>query len=186
MMRQRGAPTAFMTLSCNEIGWSELLKLLYKLKVDGADISDEFSAEMTYMQKAKLINKESVTCAIYFSKMVNSLMHVLMAKKKSPFGRYRVVDYFLRIEFQHRGSPHAHILLWLENTPANMLSNDADVINMIDQLVSVSASEASGHIKLQTHKHTFTCYKKIDPTVKKFADLEHLLCHPKKQLLYFL
>jgi hypothetical protein len=29
---------------------------------------------------------------------------------------YRVRDYFLRIEFQHRGSPHAHILLWLENS----------------------------------------------------------------------
>ena len=48
-----------------------------------------------------------------------------------------------------------------------MLSNEPSVINMIDQLVSVSASEASGNIKLQTHKHTITCYKKIDPNKKQ-------------------
>lgn len=35
---------------------------------------------------------------------------------------------------------------------------------MIDSLVSVSTSEASGNIKLLTHKHTFTCYKKIKST----------------------
>lgn len=39
--------------------------------------------------------------------------------------------------------------------------NNSEVIHLIDNLVSVSASQASGNIKLQTHKHTFTCYKKI-------------------------
>ncbi|XP_049305794.1 uncharacterized protein LOC105227464 isoform X10 [Bactrocera dorsalis] len=39
--------------------------------------------------------------------------------------------------------------------------NNSEVIHLIDSLVSVSASQASGNIKLQTHKHTFTCYKKI-------------------------
>ena len=54
------------------------------------------------------------------------------------------------------------ILLWLENAPDNMIDeNNSEVIHLIDSLVSVSASQASGNIKLQTHKHTFTCYKKI-------------------------
>ena len=48
-----------------------------------------------------------------------------------------------------------------------MLSNDDDLINMANELVSVSAAEASGLIKLQTHKHTFTCYKKMDPNKKQ-------------------
>lgn len=42
MIRQLGAPTAFMTLSANETGWKDLLKLLYKLKNKGTDISDDF------------------------------------------------------------------------------------------------------------------------------------------------
>lgn len=166
MIRQLGAPTAFMTLSANESGWEDLLKLLYKLKNKGADVSNEFISEMNYIQKATLINEDAVTCAIYFNKLVNCLLKILQSKKKSPFGKYRVVNYFKRIEFQHRGSPHAHILLWLDNAPKELLNNNADVIQMIDELVSVSESESSGNIKLQTHKHTFTCYKKMDPNKK--------------------
>ena len=166
MIRQLGAPTAFMTLSANETGWINLVKLLYKLKNNEMDVSDEFISNMNYVHKAKLVNEDSVTCAIYFNKLVNCLLKILQYKKKSPFGKYRVIHYFKRIEFQHRGSPHAHILLWLDNAPKNLLSNDKDVIQMIDELVSVSEADASGNIKLQTHKHTFTCYKKMDPNKK--------------------
>lgn len=74
--------------------------------------------------------------------------------------------YFERIEFQHRGSPHAHILLWLDNTPVNLLNNSKDFNEMVEKLVSVSESDAPGNIKLQTYKHTFTCYKKMDPNKK--------------------
>lgn len=58
--------------------------------------------------------------------------------------------------------PHAHILLWLENAPADPLGADRlKAIELVDTLISVATSESSGNIKLQTHKHTFTCYKKI-------------------------
>lgn len=167
MIRQLGPPTAFMTLSANETGWENLLKLLYKLKNKGTEISDEFLAEMSYVHKAQLVNEDAVTCAIYFNKMVNCLLKILQSKKRSPFGKYRVKHYFKRIEFQHRGSLHAHILFWLDNVPEDLLSNDPEVIKLIDELVSVSASEASGNIKLVTHKHTFTCYKKMDPNKKQ-------------------
>ena len=75
MMRQKGPPTAFMTLSANEIGCKELLKLLYKLKNYEADISDEFLLEMSYIQKSTLINEDAVTCALYFNKLVNCLIN---------------------------------------------------------------------------------------------------------------
>lgn len=34
-------------------------------------------------------------------------------------------------------------------------------IKINDFLISVCAADASGEIRLQTHKHTFTCYKGI-------------------------
>lgn len=101
MIRQLGAPTAFMTLSANETGWKDLLKLLYKLKNKGTDISDDFLEETSYVHKAQLVNEGTVTCTIYFYKLVNCLMKVLQSKKRSPFGKYRVIHYFIRIEFQH-------------------------------------------------------------------------------------
>lgn len=89
-------------------------------------------------------------------------MKLLQSKKFSPFKKYRVLHYFKKIEFQHSGSPHAHILAWLDNAPGNALQDDYDkAIELIDTLISVATSEASGNIKLQSHKHNFTCYKKI-------------------------
>ncbi len=29
----------------------------------------------------------------------------------------KVTDYFYRVEFQARGSPHTHALFWVENAP---------------------------------------------------------------------
>ncbi|GFY51728.1 ATP-dependent DNA helicase [Trichonephila inaurata madagascariensis] len=70
--------------------------------------------------------------------------------------------FFKRIEFQHRGSSHAHILLRLNDVPKDAINGDQNVaITLIDNLVSVSNENASGHKNLQVHKHTFTCYQKI-------------------------
>lgn len=163
MIRQYGKPTMFLTLSANETGWVKLMKLLYKLKNNGNDLSDELLQQMSYIHKCTLVNEDAVTCAIYFNKLVNVIMNLLTSTKKAnPFGEYRVIHYFKRIEFQHRGSPHAHILLWIENAPVDALQvNRGDAIAMIDKLISVSTTDASGNINLQTHKHTFTCYKRV-------------------------
>lgn len=162
MIRQLGKPTIFLTVSANEIGWPNLLRILYELKHNGSTISNDCIDEMHYLEKSTLMNEDAVICAIHFNKLVNVLMSILQSQKFSPFGRYYVVNYFKRIEFQHRGSPHAHILLWLANAPINALEeNKPDAVELIDQLISVSSKDASNNIKLQTHKHTFTCCKKI-------------------------
>ncbi|GFT20198.1 helitron_like_N domain-containing protein [Trichonephila clavipes] len=143
MIRQYGKPTVFFTISANEIGWSKLLQLLHNLKYN-SEITLEDAADLHYIEKSTLINKDAVTCAIYFNKLVNVLMKILQSKKYNPFKKYRIVHYFKRIEFQHRGSPHAHILAWLDNAPEDALGKDYNkAIDLIDSLISVSAAEAS-------------------------------------------
>lgn len=68
MIRQLKKPTAFMTISANEIGWLTLLCLLFKLSKNGADISEEDAANLNFIKKSTLINEDAVTCAIYFNK----------------------------------------------------------------------------------------------------------------------
>lgn len=151
-----------MTLSANEIGWRDLLKLLYKFKNNGMEISDKDLDLMRYINVSTLINEDAVTCAIYFYKLVSVMLNILKSKQFSPFGKFAVLDYFLRIEFQHRGSPHAHILLYLYNAPQDPLNTDYDkAFELIDALFSISTNEVSNNNKLQTHKYTFICYKKI-------------------------
>ena len=82
----------------------------------------------------------------------------------SPFGK--LADIWYRIEFQHRGSPHMHCLLWIANAPRYGVDDIQDVVNYIDSIISCQRSwgeeELDSHVSLQKiHKHTRTCKKQI-------------------------
>lgn len=94
MIRQLGKPTFFLTLSANEIGWPNLTSLLYKLKNNGADIDEITLQNMHYNYKATLVNEDPVTCAIYFNKLVNTVMDILQSPQLSPFGNHYVKHFF--------------------------------------------------------------------------------------------
>ncbi|GFT48194.1 helitron_like_N domain-containing protein [Trichonephila clavipes] len=83
------------------------MKLLYKLKNDGVEFDDDQSlASLHFNSKATLKNEDSVTCAIHFSKLVDTIMGILQSKRHGSFERHYVDNFLRRIEFQHRGSPH--------------------------------------------------------------------------------
>ena len=78
-----------------------------------------------------------------------------------------MIAHFKRNEFQLRGSPHAHILLWLEKDPTEVVGADMpDTVRLTDALISMNP-EKLDCVKNQTHKHTFTCYKRAKDENKK-------------------
>jgi hypothetical protein len=161
MIRQLGKPTLFLTLSANEYSWPDLLRILYRLE-KGREWTGEGDpvTSMSSDLRTTLVNEDPVTCCLYFDKLVDTIMFLLKSKSYSPFGRYRVLDYFKRIEFQQRGSPHAHLLLWLANDPSEPVDeNMPGTLQLIDSLISVDETRIERE-KLQTHIHTFTCYKR--------------------------
>ncbi|XP_014260385.2 uncharacterized protein LOC106673013 [Cimex lectularius] len=161
MIRQLGKPTIFLTLSANEYSWSDLLRLLYRLEM-GKEWAGEGdpATSMSSDLRTTLVNEDPVTCCLYFNKLIDTIMFLLKSKSYSPFGRYRFIDYFKRIEFQQRGSPHAHMLLWLAADPKEPVDEKMPATGrLIDSLISVDRDHIEQE-KLQTHKHTFTCYKR--------------------------
>jgi hypothetical protein len=68
MIRQLGKPTVFFTISANEIGWPDLLQLLYKLNKHDC-VTKEAVAKLHFMVKSTLITEDAVTCAIYFKQI---------------------------------------------------------------------------------------------------------------------
>lgn len=168
MMRQLGKPTVFLTLSANEIRWPGLLSVLHRLSDSYKDVQNVEA--LSRSMRCHLVNEDPVTCCIVFNKLVDILMSMLCSKTKAnPFGdRYRVVDYFKRIEFQHRGSPHAHILLWLNNDPKESISEDMPrTIELMNTLASVSRGDLPAEMySNQTHQHTFTCTKRGESTCR--------------------
>ena len=57
--------------------------------------------------KLKLIKEDPVTCARYFDYKFNTLMNSLQ-ENNFVFWKHYVEDFYTIIEFQMRGSPHAH------------------------------------------------------------------------------
>ncbi|GFX43996.1 ATP-dependent DNA helicase [Trichonephila clavipes] len=163
MLRQLGKPTVFFTISANEIK-PKLLKILHGLSDSFKDIhAEDPLVNLNRSQRSHLVNEDPVTCCVYFNKLVDIIMAMLQAKMTyNPFGPYWVLDYFLRIEFQHHGSPHAHVLLWLENNPHEKISeNMPKTIQLLTDLCSVSRNDLPGELYAnQVHKHTFTCTKR--------------------------
>jgi len=63
-MRQLGKPTVFLSMSANEIGWTDLIKTLHRLRNNGLLLSDEEIKTLNYFEKTTLVNEDAVTCAI--------------------------------------------------------------------------------------------------------------------------
>ncbi|XP_031637004.1 uncharacterized protein LOC116349612 [Contarinia nasturtii] len=68
------------------------------------------------------------------------------------------------VEFQMRGSPHEHIIIWLDGAPFldmdNLEESEKECIKFIDKFITCKNDESIPVISQQNHKHTSTCYKK--------------------------
>lgn len=103
MIRQLGIPTWFCSFSAAETKWVPLLKSLSNL-VQGSDLSLDEIDDLSWQHKCKLIKSDPVTCARYFHNRVQTFIKHVLKHSSHPIGE--VLDYFYRVEFQQRGSPH--------------------------------------------------------------------------------
>ena len=70
---------------------------------------------MPWEEKCTLLRSNPVTAARHFHYKLQSLFTDVILSDAAPLGN--ISNYFYRIEFQQRGSPHAHAILWVERTP---------------------------------------------------------------------
>ena len=159
MIRQLGLPTWFMSLSSADTRWPDLLKMLAKLN-DGKTYSDEEIQKLTWAEKTKLIQKDPVTSSRFFDNRVQQFINIVLNSPHSPIGK--VTDYFYRVEFQQRGSPHIHMIIWVENSPVHQRNQENEIEEYVDNYVTCSneKEEMKKLVDMQTHKHSKTCRKK--------------------------
>ena len=158
MIRQLGLPTWFMSLSSADTRWSFLLKALSQL--DGIILSDEDVAKLSWNEKTKLVQKDPITCSRIFDERVRKFIQIFLKSTHDPVGH--VTDYFYRVEFQQRGSPHIHMLVWIDSAPKYPKDDEETIVKFVDNYVSCSnQNDSMSHlVGLQTHKHSKTCRKK--------------------------
>ena len=129
MIRQLGKPTWFCSFSAAETRWIHLIKILGRL-IDNKHYTDDEVKQMTWQKKSELIQKDPVTCARNFEHIVQLFIHNFIKSSCHPIGE--VVDFFYRVAFQQRGSPHIHGLLWIKNAPEYGKDSDEDIANFVD------------------------------------------------------
>jgi len=115
-IRQYGQPSFFSSFSPAETKWKELLVILTKI-LKGQEITEEQAGQLSFNEKADLITKDPVTCMLNFDNRFRALLNKLLKPEDGVFAPYQLCDYFTRVEYQMRGSPHSHGLYWIKNAP---------------------------------------------------------------------
>ena len=163
MIRQLGCPTWFVSLSAADTRWTDLLRILGKL-VDQKDYTDNELQEMDWETKTRLVRADPVSAARFFDHRLQKFLKDVVGNELHPIGLIK--DSFVRIEFQQRGSPHAHIMFWVQDAP-NLDENSPEEISLfIDKYVSCSAEvseDAKPLLEMQKHKHSKSCRKRQQP-----------------------
>ena len=127
MVDTLGLPTIFFTHSAADLQWPELAQLICP------DNPDSRTA------RAKAVIENPALADWFFYHRVMEFV------KAFYIGVLGATDYWLRFEWQHRGSPHVHGLAWLPDTPdvEQLLVDMSDdlkkqIIKHADQLVSTT------------------------------------------------
>ncbi|KAI8116853.1 ATP-dependent DNA helicase PIF1 [Lucilia cuprina] len=160
MIRQFILPTFFITLSAAETKWAELLVILSKT-IDNVEITEDEAINLSFTEKARLIRSDSITCARYFDFRFRQLFG-LFKMENGIFDNNYVQQYYWRVEFQHRGSPHIHGMYWLKDSPKIDLNDPSTfpaVIQFIDKYISTNSSDpcVAQYIDYQKHNHNRSC-----------------------------
>ena len=145
MIRQLSLPTWFMSLSAADTRWTDLLRMLAKLN-DGNEYSEKELEDLTWQEKTKLVQKDPVTCSRYFDHRVQEFINTVLKISCEPIGK--VLDYFYRVEFQQRGSPHIHMLVWIQNAPTLETNSEEEIVQFVDQYLTCNTDNEKQQILL--------------------------------------
>ena len=121
------------------------------------------------MTPAELCAMDPVNVSIHFHKKWDAIFNKLILSKETPiFGE--VTDFFWRIEYQSRGAPHVHCVLWIKDAPVIGKNSSDEITTYIENVCTSEKPDADSSPTLrnlvdqfQTHK----CNKYCTKTFKK-------------------
>ncbi|XP_052680033.1 uncharacterized protein LOC128160727 [Crassostrea angulata] len=160
MLKQLGIPTFFITFSAAERRWTEIMEAICLQQ------GIEVPKDPDWQQYYNILNSNIVTATRMFDKRLHDFINQVIMSPSNPIGK--VTDIFGRIEFQARGWPHYHGLVWIENAPEWQKSPDSEVTAFIDKYISCQIPNEEENkelfdivssVQLHSKAHTKTCKK---------------------------
>lgn len=113
--------------------------------------------DLDWSEKCKILRENPVTMARMFEHRWHTFLHEVILSPAEPI--CKVIDWFYRVEFQQRGSPHTHCLFWVEGAPKRGEDSDENVINFIDKYITCKVPDENDDPELHEmvttlHKHS--------------------------------
>ena len=149
----------FLTLSCADLRWNELVEIISKLNSLG--LTKENVEGLNYFERCNILNSNAVLLARHFQHRVEIFFKEILIIRDGPLGRVKY--YAIRAEFQFRGSPHIHIF-WGVTCAPTLAENTIN--KYVEFLVygNLSSEEGDPHLyqlvkTFQIHCHSKTCRK---------------------------
>ncbi|XP_066927184.1 uncharacterized protein [Clytia hemisphaerica] len=136
MVKQLGLPTWFMSFSCADLRWPEIIEIIQKIK--GNEMTEEEIKNLTYKERTEILQSNPVLMARHFQYRVECFFKTILAK--DTLGG-TLKHYSIRVEFQARGSPHIHCLAWIEGAPTLTHENIDEYRDFIDRVVKCDLPE---------------------------------------------
>uniref|UniRef100_UPI00358E7FB6 uncharacterized protein n=1 Tax=Myxine glutinosa TaxID=7769 RepID=UPI00358E7FB6 len=160
MLRQLGKPTWFCSFSSGDMRWTEIIEAILQEEGDSRNAND-----LDWSEKCIILKRNPITAARMFDHMFRSFLKDVIMSQAKPIGKIK--DYFYRIEFQQRGSPHTHCLFWVEDAPTLDKDSDEEVVSFIDQYITCEMPlnddelhEIVNAVQKHSSRHSKSCRKK--------------------------
>ena len=161
MLRTFGTPTWFLSLSPAEFLWPEMTQAVGKKMF--IDWTEDDVMAMDWQTKAKHFRDNPLPIDQMFHKRLESFFTDFLLSEAHPLGE--ISEHVEKIEFQARGSPHAHCLIWVKDAPKVDEQSDDEVCQFVDRYIhgkipcdSEGNSDIHGLVKkLQGHAHSPYC-----------------------------
>ena len=153
MISHWGSPTLFVTFSCAEYTWADMASYLRKVN----NVSDSYDI-------GRLCTEDPVSVSRKFSMKFHAFFRTVICKG-AVLGE---VDHFYwKKEYQARGAPHYHVLLWIRDAPVIGESEPADVLRYIQERVACHIPDVQTNPELhqlvtryQMHKCSAYCKRR--------------------------
>ena len=117
IIQEYGSPTLFLTFSCAKYDSPEIEHYLHKMN----DVPSKYSI-------LKLCCEDPISVSRKFSQKFHDFFSTVILKGSV---LRKVTHFFWKKEYQGRGAPHYHVILWIEDAPVIGRGAPEDVLKWI-------------------------------------------------------
>ena len=143
MVREYGSPTLFLTLSCAEYESLEISRYLRKVN----DVPDSYPI-------GKLCTEDPISVSRKFSPKFHDFFVIIKGQLLG-----QVTHYFYQKEYQARGAPHYHMILWIDGDPTVGKDDPEEVLQWIQERITCRIPEEDSNPELHQLVNKYQCHK---------------------------